>query len=127
MLLIFYCTYTFATKLITTSSVTLQINYTIKKILSLSILALVLSFATQAQFVVRVRLAAPEVRYRPACPSPKHVWVGGNYNWGGASTPIQMVIGLYHQLIVEHGLKAIVKTKEEVGYGYQAIGHVFNE
>jgi hypothetical protein len=44
-----------------------------------------------------------------------------------ASTPIQMVIGLYHQLIVEHGLKAIGKTKEEVGYGYQAIGDVFNE
>jgi hypothetical protein len=43
-----------------------------------------------------------------------------------ASTTIQMVIGLYHQLIVEHGLKAIGKTKEEVGYGYQAIGDVFN-
>jgi hypothetical protein len=42
-----------------------------------------------------------------------------------ASTPIQMVIGLYHQ-IVEHGLMAIGKTKEEVGYGYQAIGDVFN-
>ena len=83
MLLIFYCTHTFATKLITTSSVTLKINYTMKKIFSLSVLALVLSFATQAQFVVRIRPAAPLVRVRPACPSPRHVWVGGNYNWGG--------------------------------------------
>ena len=83
MLLIFYCTHTFATKLITTSSVTLKINYTMKKIFSLSVLALVLSFATQAQFVVRIRPAAPLVRVRPACPSPRHVWVGGNYNWRG--------------------------------------------
>lgn len=54
-----------------------------KKIISLSIIAFFIGFAANAQFVVRVRPAAPVVRVRSACPSPKHVWVGGNYNWSG--------------------------------------------
>jgi hypothetical protein len=70
-------------KLLTPLSVLLKNIYTMKKILSLSVLAIVLSFAAQAQFVIKIRPAAPVVRIRPACPSPRHVWVGGNYNWRG--------------------------------------------
>lgn len=54
-----------------------------KKIISLSVIAFFIGFTATAQFVIRVRPAAPVVRVRSACPSPKHVWVGGNYNWRG--------------------------------------------
>ena len=37
----------------------------------------------EAQFVVKIRPAGPAYRVRPACPSPAHVWVGGNYVWRG--------------------------------------------
>lgn len=46
--------------------------------------ALSFSFAANAQFVVKVRPAAPMVRVRPAIPGPGHVWVGGNYTWHGS-------------------------------------------
>ena len=46
-------------------------------------IAMSFSAAAEAQFVVKVRPAVPVYRARPACPSPRHVWVGGNYVWRG--------------------------------------------
>lgn len=46
-------------------------------------IALSLYATTGAQFVVKIRPAAPAFRARPVCPSPAHVWVGGNYVWRG--------------------------------------------
>jgi len=37
----------------------------------------------EAQFVVKVRPAVPVVRVRPVLPSPRHVWVNGDYVWRG--------------------------------------------
>jgi hypothetical protein len=54
----------------------------ISKIIMLAILSLSMA-AAEAQFVVRVRPVAPVVRIRPACPSPRHVWVAGEYVWRG--------------------------------------------
>lgn len=57
-------------------------KYVIKIIM---LFALVISFATtaEAQFVIKMRPAAPVLRARPVCPSPGHVWIGGNYVWRG--------------------------------------------
>jgi hypothetical protein len=43
----------------------------------------VLSFTSQAQFVIRVRPVAPLVRVRPIAPSPVHIWVSGDWVWRG--------------------------------------------
>jgi hypothetical protein len=53
-----------------------------KKALLLIVVA-VASFSLNAQVVVKVRPASAAVVVRPTCPSPKHVWVGGNYSWRG--------------------------------------------
>jgi WXXGXW repeat (2 copies) len=42
-----------------------------------------LSLSAHAQFVIRVRPAAPVVRVRPIAPSPAHVWVSGDWVWRG--------------------------------------------
>ncbi len=55
----------------------------VSKIILMIAVALSFSFATEAQFVVKIRPAAPIVRVRPPMPSPVHVWVGGNYEWRG--------------------------------------------
>jgi len=49
------------------------------------VLAIALSFTAvaDAQFVVKIRPVFPAYRARPVCPSPAHVWVGGNYVWRG--------------------------------------------
>ena len=100
-----------------------------KKIFSLSVLALVLSFVTQAQFVVRIRPAAPLVRVRPACPSPRHVWVGGNYNWGGGQYAYTDGYWALPPANSRAWVEGYCKNKRRgwVWDGYQAIGHVFNE
>lgn len=51
----------------------------------IAVLAILISsvVVAQAQIVVKVRPAAPVLRARPVCPSPGHVWVGGNYVWRG--------------------------------------------
>lgn len=51
----------------------------------IAMLATALSFTAlaEAQFVIKVRPAAPVLRARPVCPSPGHVWIGGNYVWRG--------------------------------------------
>ncbi|MBK7433642.1 MAG: YXWGXW repeat-containing protein [Chitinophagaceae bacterium] len=49
----------------------------------LFLISLSLSIFAEAQFVVKVRPGAPRVRVRPAMPSPRHIWVGGEYVWRG--------------------------------------------
>jgi WXXGXW repeat (2 copies) len=51
------------------------------KIIMMFVIAISFSAAAEAQFVVKIRPAFPIHRVRPACPSPAHVWVGGNYRW----------------------------------------------
>jgi hypothetical protein len=80
---LFHCEKKSLFKLHSQSPVLLKNSYTMKKILSLSALFLALAFAAEAQYVVKIRPAAPVVRVRPVSPSPRHVWVGGNYNWRG--------------------------------------------
>ncbi len=57
-------------------------KYAVKIMMMLAI-AISFSACTQAQFVVKIRPAAPALRVRAACPVPGHVWVGGNYAWRG--------------------------------------------
>ena len=40
------------------------------------------SFAANAQIIVKVRPAAPVI-VRPLAPSPRHVWVDGDWAWRG--------------------------------------------
>jgi hypothetical protein len=47
------------------------------------LLGMAVSFASPAQFVIKVRPAAPIVRVRPVCPGPRHIWVSGEYVWRG--------------------------------------------
>ncbi|MGC4101791.1 hypothetical protein [Ferruginibacter sp.] len=58
-----------------------------KKYFGKMMLLLLVGFASitaaDAQIVVKVRPGPPVVRARPVAPSPKHVWVGGNYVWRG--------------------------------------------
>ena len=56
-------------------------NY-VSKMLLLFIMAVAISSAADAQFVVKIRPAAPVI-IRPAAPSPRHVWVAGDYVWRG--------------------------------------------
>ncbi len=51
----------------------------------IAVLAVFISSAAvaQAQFVVKIRPAAPVLRARPIAPSPGHIWIGGNYAWRG--------------------------------------------
>jgi hypothetical protein len=45
-------------------------------------LALFIGVSSQAQFVVRVRPTAPVVvRTRPLAPSPRHMWIDGEWVW----------------------------------------------
>ena len=55
----------------------------VSKFISMLAIALIITFATEAQFVVKIRPGAPVVRVRPPIPSPGHVWVSGNYVWRG--------------------------------------------
>lgn len=57
-------------------------KYVLKIFLMIAV-ALSFSFISDAQFVIKVRPAPPIVSIRPACPSPRHVWVSGNYEWRG--------------------------------------------
>ena len=46
------------------------------------VLAIFIHVSSEAQFVVKVRPAAPVVvRTRPAAPGPGHVWVDGEWVW----------------------------------------------
>ena len=46
--------------------------------------SMLVHFSSQAQFVVKVRPAAPVVvRARPLAPGPRYVWVDGDYVWRG--------------------------------------------
>jgi len=47
------------------------------------LLGLAMSQSVPAQFVIKVRPAAPVVRARPVCPGPRHIWVAGDYVWRG--------------------------------------------
>lgn len=53
------------------------------KIIAVLVIFIASATVAQAQIVVKVRPAAPVLRARPVCPSPGHVWVGGNYVWRG--------------------------------------------
>jgi len=55
----------------------------LSKIITLFLLSLLVSFIADAQFVIKVRPVAPVVRVHPLCPSPRHVWVNGEYIWRG--------------------------------------------
>ncbi len=58
---------------------------TMKKYLSnftaVLLLSMAVSFASNAQFVIKVRPGTPVVRVRPIAPGPRHVWVSGEYVW----------------------------------------------
>ena len=51
-----------------------------KRIIFLTVIAVFVSLASQAQVVVKVRPVAPVV-VKPACPAPGHVWVSGSWKW----------------------------------------------
>ena len=54
------------------------------KMIMLLIMAISFTVIADAQIVVKIRPGAPAFRARPICPSPAHVWVGGNYVWRGS-------------------------------------------
>jgi hypothetical protein len=63
-------------------------NYTVKKIIVKTFLVFIVAVFTQvssqAQFIVKIRPSAPVVvRSRPPAPSPRHVWVDGEWVWRG--------------------------------------------
>jgi hypothetical protein len=62
-----------------------QKNYIMKKnllkLLLVFFVALAFSFTASAQFVVRTRPAHTVVVARPERPSPRHVWVEGEWAW----------------------------------------------
>jgi hypothetical protein len=53
------------------------------RIVMLFALLMAFSFAASSQIVVRVRPNAPVVRARPLAPSPRHVWVDGEWAYRG--------------------------------------------
>ena len=55
------------------------------KIIILFAIALSFNAAADAQFVVKIRPGAPVIRVRPAVPSPRHVWVAGEYVYRGGN------------------------------------------
>ncbi len=55
------------------------------KIAMLFALLITFSFAVSAQMEVRIRPNAPVIGVRPAAPSPRHVWVDGEWAWRGGA------------------------------------------
>ena len=55
----------------------------LSKITALLIFSIAVTFAASAQFVIKVRPAAPVMRTRPISPGPRHIWVNGEYVWRG--------------------------------------------
>lgn len=53
-------------------------TYLIKAI-AVSVISLAFCNAASAQFVVRIRPEAHIVRIRPIAPSPRHIWINGDY------------------------------------------------
>ena len=53
------------------------------KIFILAAIAVSFSAISDAQFVVKIRPALPVIAIRPACPTPRHVWVAGEYVYMG--------------------------------------------
>ncbi len=51
----------------------------ISKVVTVMLLSLGVAFASSAQIVVKIRPHTPVVKVRPPLPSPKHVWVTGEY------------------------------------------------
>ncbi|MEP6674413.1 MAG: hypothetical protein ABJA78_04635 [Ferruginibacter sp.] len=49
------------------------------KAIAVMFIAIAFSNSAAAQFVVKIRPAAHVIRVRPAAPSPRHVWVNGDY------------------------------------------------
>lgn len=57
-------------------------KHTAKRLFSIAILVMGFALSSQAQRVyVSVRPAAPVVVARPVAPSPRHVWIEGEYEW----------------------------------------------
>lgn len=57
----------------------------ISKIIVMALLALSFTAAANAQFAIRIRPATPVINIRPVCPSPRHIWVNGEYVWRGGN------------------------------------------
>jgi hypothetical protein len=55
----------------------------ISKFILILVASVSFSAAADAQFVVKIRPMAPVIRVRPFAPSPRHVWVAGEYAWRG--------------------------------------------
>lgn len=55
----------------------------LSKFIAVLVLGLAVSFASSAQFVIKVRPVAPVIRVRPIAPGPRHIWVTGEYVWRG--------------------------------------------
>lgn len=53
----------------------------ISKFTAVFLFGMAIAFATSAQFIVKVRPAAPVMKVRPVAPGPRHVWVSGEYVW----------------------------------------------
>ncbi len=57
----------------------------ISKIIMMIAIAISFSAAADAQLVVRIRPTTPVLKVRIASPSPRHVWVGGEWNSDGGN------------------------------------------
>ena len=55
----------------------------LSKFTAILILTITVSFASSAQFIIKVRPAAPVIKVRPVAPGPRHIWVTGEYVWRG--------------------------------------------
>ena len=56
-----------------------------KQLISKMILmfAIAISFSADAQIYVRIRPPQPIIKVRPIAPSPRHVWVAGDWGYSG--------------------------------------------
>ena len=84
--------------------------------------AVSISTAAEAQFVVRIRPVAPVIRVRPVCPSPRHAWVNGEYVWRGDQYVYTEGYWAMPPGRVWSGSRAIGKIPVGDGSGYLVIG-----
>ena len=49
------------------------------------LIVLFISFSASSQIFVRVRPFAPIIKVRTVSPSPRHIWVDGNWVWRGGN------------------------------------------
>jgi len=65
----------------------------INRLVLVTTMLLGISWAGEAQIVVRVRPVAPRVRVHPMAPSPRHIWIEGE--WVGRGRDYQWQDGYW--------------------------------